>query len=618
ITAEGSVISNLERPAGVQVWNNRVVQRIAPTDYGNPCETVHPVRIVAVRGGTFGGHVGFGSTEPIEGLRASASELVSASGIIQRDCVEVYYEKIDSESFPWGSEGDVSRFETLWPYPPAVLQPEPKYGGFTQPIYLKVRVPRETAAGKYVGMLTIDYMRGIRDINLKPQPPLKVPIELTVFDWVLPLPRDYCTFVDLIQLPETVALKYGARQWSDEHFRYLKKSFDLLGEIGNKSVYLCLVTRTHFGNSETIVRWTGPANAPLTELRPDFTIMHRYLDLAESSQGKPDVVVLYLWEVYVAQHRYEDRRPPRITRFDPATGTATEVEAPAYVTPEGEAFWGAFMKQLLEQLARRGLDQRAVIGLVGDWNQPSREETAFFAKIAPGVKWAEHCHTQLTRLAGNVPIGYSTTVWNARGPADPYCYPRTYGWQQEMLLCHFPRDLRGGRTLFNYRTIPEWNIAGHQRGLGRLGGDNWNVLKRGEKEILDTRHFGGYTLIHRYPRFSDWSQLVVRTGFLACGPDGALPSVHFEALREGIQDCEARIYLEKALLEESKRARLGETLTARVKSVLDYRTWMLAQHCSDESWYFDAYFSKRQSELYSTAAEVAKVLGQGNVISLGL
>ena len=55
---------------------------------------------------------------------------------------------------------------------------------------------------------------------------------------------------------------------------------DLLAEIGNKAVYLPLITRTHFGNSESILRFvrgtakhSSPMGAGFNQLGVQLTEM---------------------------------------------------------------------------------------------------------------------------------------------------------------------------------------------------------------------------------------------------------------------------------------------------------------------------------------------------------
>jgi len=89
-----------------------------------------------------------------------------------------------------------------------------------------------------------------------------------------------------------------------------------------------------------------------------------------------------------------------------------------------------------------------------------------------------------------------------------------------------PLDLGDdGASLVEIREFPAFNITGGQRGIGRMGGDTWPVLKnkRGER--------GGFAYT-RYPE-NNWRNLDLHDWFLAPGPDGPVATSRLEALKEG-------------------------------------------------------------------------------------
>ena len=174
--------------------------------------------------------------------------------------------------------------------------------------------------------------------------------------------------------------------------------------------------------------------------------------------------------------------------------------------------------------------------------------------------------------------------------------------------------------------IGEMNITGSQRGFARLGGDFWGVLpgKRGKKPLAA-----------RYPKTS-WRNLDIRSRLLAIGKNGAISTHRLEMLREGVQECEARISIEKALLDENLRAKLGKELADKCQAVLDERIHFMRMGVStlgcsstnswtsyayvDNSWwqiaggmgyyfYVGSGWQERSEKLYSAAAEVAKAIG---------
>lgn len=103
---------------------------------------------------------------------------------------------------------------------------------------------------------------------------------------------------------------------------------------------------------------------------------------------------------------------------------------------------------------------------------------------------------------------------------------------------------------------------------------------------------------------------------LAPGPEGAVSTVRFEMLLEGLQEAEARIFLEKALLEN--KAKLGDDLAKRAQEALDERLRKLretyavekAQRKGWDWWTNESGWPERTEKLFAAAAEAAKALGQ--------
>jgi len=221
-----------------------------------------------------------------------------------------------------------------------------------------------------------------------------------------------------------------------------------------------------------------------------------------------------------------------------------------------------------------------------------------------------------------MPIGYDTTVWQARFPKE--ATDRKYGWQggkpggsKDEMVAMFDRDIWKPdyrMQLVRSRLLGEMNISGDQRGFGRMSADFWGVI--------DTK-WGKASIVNRYP-LSNWAQLSLRmTPYLHPGPEGALATVRFEMLREGVQECEARIFLEKSLLDKDARAKVGEGLAKKAQDLLDERVGAIldsmrkaggkgkagggVQETSAE--FADGPWQERSAKLYAVAAEVAEKIG---------
>jgi hypothetical protein len=143
-------------------------------------------------------------------------------------------------------------------------------------------------------------------------------------------------------------------------------------------------------------------------------------------------------------------------------------------------------------------------------------------------------------------------------------------------------------------------------GIGRLGADFWNVLadRRGRKSEL----------CGRYPETA-WGQLKVTycaQHFLAPGRDGAIGTAQLEMFREGAQEIEARVFIEKALADPAKKAKLGNKLAYRAQALLDDRTRVLHSclEVLDKRGPVTLGIQEQSEALYALAAEVAAALAR--------
>ena len=92
------------------------------------------------------------------------------------------------------------------------------------------------------------------------------------------------------------------------------------------------------------------------------------------------------------------------------------------------------------------------------------------------------------------------------------------------------------------------------------------------------------------------------TDLFAPGPDGPVTTVRFENACEGIQLAEARIFIEKALADETRP--LPEALARRCRELLDLRTNVLRGMGVPGQ-------PDRDRRLFDLAGEVAGALAAG-------
>ncbi len=623
LAAEAGIAPNNGRPAGIQVWSCADIRRPSPMDYHDPLEKLEPVRIVGCRNGAFDGRIMIASDKPLSGVKARGGELrqKAGKGVIPAANVRLLYTIRDDKMtmrYPVPAGGF---WDSLEAEPPATANVVPG-GGAAQSILLKVSVPADAVPGDYTGTISVS-ADGLAATD--------VPVELKVVGWKLPDPKDFGTHMGIIQSPDSVALQYKVPLWSEEHWKLMEETFKLLGEIGNNYVTAPVITRTNFGNEQSMIRWVKTD----TGYRYDFTIFDRYLDLAQKYQ-KVDVLCLYAFDMYVGcienlSGIVEWTRGKKcgllMTLWDPKTGKCEDLESPPYDSPEEfKKFLGPLFREIGARVAKRGLADAMMLGISGDYGgggAPTKELGALYKELLPGAKWVANPHADCRgKSVGGIPVGYNTSYYLSLCP-PPESGKRFYGWKYKS---DYHARARGETTpLTCWRTWVEAALVHNLSGRGRMGADFWPVLKPSDWKGLkaaNAREKKTNSVAARYPE-SDWSQLNLDRGaeaILAPGPHGAMPTENFEQLRQGIQECQARISIEKAILA----GKLAPDLAKRCQTLLDQRTWRIRGLGSVAGntggggligqpitiWYEGAGSAGLSEALFSAAAEVAAASAQ--------
>jgi len=633
---------NIERPKGFQVWNSQSMQQDFDLDYGDAFEPLRPVKIIGSRGGVFSGKVVVGSDRPIKGLKARITDLTSdkGGGKIAASAVKVRY------ALPTGSEPVT---EAHYPVPaalldglsdtaPPVVEVRTKPGGQWSfgavcPVWVTVAVPADARPGDYTGKLTITAEGASKAVE--------VPVELNVSRWLVPKPSEFRTIVDLIESPESVAMHYEVPIYSDKHFRLLEKSLEQMGHVGNWTVHIPLICNTNLGNEQTMVRWIRKGDGTY---KFDFSPMDKYLDIAEKHMGKPRIVFVIVWDFFLGiagrasvHPQIQAVLPPGdedipVSILDEATQQVSMGTVGRY-DDKGEAAWKALVAEMMEHLKKRGLDKAVLVGMADDV-YPSAEIVNFWKELLPGAAWGRYGHFELeTWGTPFAPVGYQahafapdwgiTPEYGWKRPDRTALYFRTGAFYLDLPWHTIPWDIA--------RLVGELNIQGPRRGFGRIGLDFWPVLKNARGQAVKS-------IQGRYPK-SFWRQLDMMVHcLLPPGPDGAMATGKLEMMREGLQETEARIFLESVLTDPAQRKRLSDSLAGKAQQVLDERVRALAiglenqplagfatnpkpwldgygagdyragQAAIFRQWYMESGWQGRSEKLFAVAAEVAAAL----------
>jgi len=187
-----------------------------------------------------------------------------------------------------------------------------------------------------------------------------------------------------------------------------------------------------------------------------------------------------------------------------------------------------------------------------------------------------------------MPVRYADCVWtegrlNARGY-------KTLVKPRDVIWCDLVRGRqRDDSPLAVIRAVPEELIMRGHDGLGDSGADFFPVTnpKTGRYYCVGNgRGTGG-------PNVS-------QKAILAPGPDGPIATERFESFREGMEICEAIIFLQRAL-EENK---ISGALKQKVNRYLDERDEAFLRHWSARQL-------ERDEQVFALAAEVAAAMRKG-------
>lgn len=546
--AGGGVTPNVGRPSGLQVWSENSNDRITTLDFGDAGEGLRPVRIVGARNGTFLGQFVIGADRTIEGLKVTAGDLraVKGAGVIPAAAIELLYALPDKSYY-----GQPTWFDGLQAAAPATVAVAGG-GGAVQPVLLRVRIARETPAGNYRGE-TLVAMAGADAV--------RVPVEVSVADWILPDPKEYRTYVGVYQSPTSLAMQYKVPEWSEEHWKLMERSFALLGRAGNRLVNITVSDRTQFGNDEGMIHWVKKADGSYGY---DFKVFDRYMDLAQRHFAL-DFVALHIWHSGGWETRGADQ-VNTVTVVDERTGARSRLQVPRFDTEESRRFWKPLLEAAQARLAGRGLGQAMLLGILSDGTAP-KEVFASLHSIAPGgARWMRGCHSgTYSETPYGLPGGgvvalhefcYGTPLDKAQ-PAQPYHKQRHWpGTDYERMGNHDT-----GVPLSWYRETGMTALMRRTRGVGRICLDFFDVFSGRQSGVGS-----GNTIYNRWPFSSCAQREPSLKSMLWPAPEGPATTLRYEAFCEGIQYAEAMVALSEAI--DVQAAALGEEKVAAYRRLL--------------------------------------------------
>jgi hypothetical protein len=278
---------------------------------------------------------------------------------------------------------------------------------------------------------------------------------------------------------------------------------------------------------------------------------------------------------------------------DPATGRASLLAVSTdKAGPEPREAWRAFATALRQHLASRGLEKAMY------WGAPLEAEADpelknVLASFTPDVFWIAGPHEMMANGTYAKNDRFYKVITTIRYWGQWPAFRTDQGWKSQAVHLLNPRV--GGTVFalhttshpFAYRVLPDHAVAFGRSGFTRVGADEWAAV-----------HFDGMAI-------AKWQTGVPVLFVLWPGEGGAETSVRFESLLEGLQEAEARIFLEQAL----DRGSLPSAVAAKVRKVLsenlDETRFFTGNSIISAFEEYPYHWRERTQRLYQAAAEVA-------------
>jgi hypothetical protein len=588
----GGVIPYADAARGTRLWSAGLVEQVSDTvsetslvkkswfwqvytarclpvkgvQAANPFDPVLPVRMVVPRNGVCSGQTVLSDAAGVKDLQAALGPLKGPGGAaIPAAGVQIRFAAQNS---------GVHYCDGLMPEPPRDAK--------TVPVWLVIRAPRDQAPGWYAATLGVA-------ANGKT---FSVPVHVLVADFAVPDAKDFASVVGVTHSAETVALHYKVEPWSEAHFKLMEKSLELVGQVGNDIVHVPVITRNQFRWQLPIVRWAKTADG----LEPDFVVLEKYLDACLKHCAPPQALVLYLWEESNAREvadAYEGRRlasvrrqprsPPMVALLDRRTWQTSEISAPDLSEEGAEPFWRPMIEGVRAIVRKRGWSERILmLGLGGDV-RPGETVGETMREWAPYARW-----NLLSHFSGDPPPKDGRLIATGGLEVGLKEWPASNisGWNYIEAATRHPLDFL---EIPNYR----WEFVAHSPPLAfRTAPLLWGRISRIGLDFWLERTGAA-------PRFGGTRLKTDANCLTVPGPDGAIPTVRFQMLREAVQEVEARAAIRKALpgLPEARR----EFCQALLQELVKREAWgysYLSQHELGYDW--PAYVAR----IYRMASEV--------------
>lgn len=380
-----------------------------------------------------------------------------------------------------------------------------------RPIWLTVKVPQNAKPGDYKTTVKIkSYNKGEKELTLN----------LKVYNKTLPTADKWKYNLDLWQNPFAVSRYFNLENWSPEHMARLKTTLELLASAGQKCVTTSI--NHHPWNSQThdpflsMIKWTKKKDGSWTY---DYTVFDKWVELAKSA-GITQQINCYSMVPWHSKFQY----------FEEGNSEPIEVELKTQ-SKEYAAFWTPFLKDFAKHLKAKGWFDHTTISMDERMLDDMKAVVKLVKSVQPDFKITLAANHWFPSLMDDL---YDISL------VEKFEYP------QELIA---KRKEEGRRTTFytccscpypntfTFSPSAEATWFAWYAAANNLDGYlRWAYNSWVKDPFADSR-------------FSAWP-----AGDTYIVYPGAVSSIRFERLREGVQDFEKLRILRKNLTPEEDKA----------------------------------------------------------------
>jgi Glycoside hydrolase 123, catalytic domain/Glycoside hydrolase 123 N-terminal domain len=310
-------------------------------------DAARSLQVVGWRGERLNAVVVVWSVDALEQVRVDVSDLTDGSGhTLPGAGVRVHLVRYVLSNYPPGARQATCDASPggAWLLPDR-LEPFDRFDlplRTARPVWLTVNIPTDATPGSYEGTVTVTSGKEVARLRLT----------VRVQPAVLPVPHDWPFRLDLWQNPWVIAWHYHVAPWSDEHKTLLEKHLALYANAGGKYITTYAVHSPWQDNSYMIeggmIEWIKEKGG---SWRFDYRIFDEYVALAMAA-GIDKAITIYTPLPWANRFRYLDK----------LSGNYVQESWP----PESEMFrrvWHVFLGDLQRHLREKGWLDKTYLGI---------------------------------------------------------------------------------------------------------------------------------------------------------------------------------------------------------------------------------------------------------------